>query len=237
VSFLCCHHSHLQNAPFSLCTTVFLLELLDCEDKDAMILQNAGDTHPVTQYYIPGEDLYLQQQHCENSGHNLWHFHTWCPGVLVHEIWTNLKCFRIFDRSHFYFWKVIFNIFSLFVTCMNMVACLTCTHPSVMGICGLWCLRGTWHFAMGLYGLRCLREMCFSAMSLCGLWCLRGTWHSVMVLCSLWCLRSTWPCYGIVWSGVFKGHTALCHGIVWPVLFKGHIAFCHGIVWPVVPIP
>ena len=181
-----------------------------------------GATHTVTQYYIPEEDLHLKQQkHCENSRQNLWHFHTWYPGVLLHEVWTNLKCFRKFDKSHFYFQKVIFNIFFLFVTCMNLMACLTCTHPSAMGICGLWCLRGIWHFdmglwpevacafchefvwsavlrgmwhsAMGLCGLRCLRGTQPSARQLCGLWCLRDTWSSVVGLYNLWCLRGTQP--------------------------------------------
>jgi len=118
------------------------------------------------------------------------------PGVLLHEIWTNLKCFRKFYKSHFYFQKVIFNIFSLFVTCMNLVAFLTCTHPSAMGMCGLWCLRGIWHFAMGLYGLRCLRGTCSSALSSFGLWCLRATWHSAVGLCGLWCLRTHIPLPG-----------------------------------------
>jgi hypothetical protein len=88
---------------------------------------------------------------------------------------------------------------------MNLVACLTCTHPSAMGLCGLWFLRGTQSSAMVLSGLWCLRDTQPSARQLCGLWCLRGMWPSALVT---------------VWSVVFKGHTAFCQAVVCSVLFN-----------------
>lgn len=131
----------------------FFLHCLTVKMKTLWYFRMPGATHPVTQYHIPEEDLNLKQQHSQNSRQNLWHFDTWYPGVLSHEIWTNLKCFRKFDKSHFHFWKVIFNFFSLVVTCTNLVACLTCTHPSPIEMCGLWCLRGTQPSARPLWGV------------------------------------------------------------------------------------
>jgi len=134
-----------------------------------MILQNAGS-------HSPSDSVSHPRRRLESQAAALWELRTefmtfsyFISWSTLPEIWTNLKCFWKLGKSHFYFWRVIFNIFSLFVTCMNLVACLTCTHLSARGLCGLWFLRDTQP----------------SARQLCGLWCLRG--HT------FFCQAVVWP--------------------------------------------